>query len=234
MDVDTLHDGTVHVVAGALIGADDRVLIAERPMGRHLAGGWEFPGGKLDPGEDREAGLCRELREELGIAVLGCRPLIRLRHDYSDRKVLLDVWLVERFSGEPASLDGQALRWCERDALPDADLLPADRPVVTALRLPAAIRSVYGPHYKLRAFRHWHSRPGDAGMLLGASCDSAAEALAADAAGADFIAFAKLLPAQDLSDCCARIGRPVYVCGVASPAAWALGAAGIIDLAAPA
>ncbi len=72
----------IHVVAGALLDEKGRVLIAQRPPGKHLAGGWEFPGGKLEPGEDRRAGLARELREELGIAIATPRPLIRVRHSY--------------------------------------------------------------------------------------------------------------------------------------------------------
>ena len=81
----------IHVVAAAVIDAAGRVLIAQRPEGKHLAGGWEFPGGKLEPGEERAAGLARELREELGITIETPRPLIRVRHAYPAREVLLDV-----------------------------------------------------------------------------------------------------------------------------------------------
>jgi 8-oxo-dGTP diphosphatase len=125
----------IHVVAAALIDAAGRVLIAQRPAGKHLAGGWEFPGGKLEPGEEREAGLARELREELGITVTDApRPLIQVSHSYPTRDVLLDVFVIRSYEGEPRGLDGQALRWCTLEELDQADLLPADGPIVKALR----------------------------------------------------------------------------------------------------
>ena len=80
-----------------------------------MAGGWEFPGGKLERGEAPLDGLKRELREELGVEVHDANPLIAYEHAYADRSVLLDLWLVSRFIGQPASLDGQALQWVELD-----------------------------------------------------------------------------------------------------------------------
>ena len=130
----------IHVVAGAIADAEGRVLIAQRPRGRHMAGRWEFPGGKLGAGEDPYAGLQRELTEELGVTVREARPLIRLRHEYPDRRVLLDVWEVTSYDGEPQALDAQALAWARPDELPKHDLLEADRPIVTALRLPRLAR----------------------------------------------------------------------------------------------
>ncbi len=132
----------IHVIAGAISDADGRVLIAQRPRGRHMAGRWEFPGGKLDPGEDAFAGLRRELDEELGVIVREARPLIRLRHEYPDRRVLLDVWQVTAYDGEPQPRDAQALAWARPDDLPKHDLLEADRAIVTALRLPRLARWV--------------------------------------------------------------------------------------------
>jgi len=134
----------IHVVAGALRDPQGRVLIAQRPRGRHMAGRWEFPGGKLAPGEKPLEGLRRELAEELGVAVQDARLLIRLRHEYPDRSVLLDVWQVIRYEGEPKSLDQQALDWVLPDELPRRDLLEADRGIVTALRLPRIARVVGG------------------------------------------------------------------------------------------
>lgn len=130
----------IHVVAGAIADAEGRVLIAQRPRGRHMAGRWEFPGGKLGAGEDPFAGLQRELTEELGVTVREARPLICLRHEYPDRRVLLDVWEVTSYDGEPQALDAQALAWAHPDELPKHDLLEADRPIVTALRLPRLAR----------------------------------------------------------------------------------------------
>ena len=84
----------IHVMAGAIADREGRILIAQRPRGRHMAGRWEFPGGKLANGEQPLEGLKRELAEELGVSVRAARPLIRLRHEYPDRRVLLDVWQV--------------------------------------------------------------------------------------------------------------------------------------------
>lgn len=135
----------IHVIAGALFDAAGRVLIAQRPRGRHMAGRWEFPGGKLGFGEDRLAGLKRELAEELGIAVRSAQPLIKLYHNYPDRRVLLDFWRVTEYTGTPQGLDSQALDWVKSDELPGHDMLEADRPIVTALRLPQLARVVPGP-----------------------------------------------------------------------------------------
>ena len=121
------------VVAAALYDAEGRVLIAQRPRGKHQAGRWEFPGGKVAPGESEAAALARELREELGILVMASRPFMRLRHAYPDRSVELSMWIVERWSGAPRGLDGQELRWVAPARLADEDLLEADRPFVEAL-----------------------------------------------------------------------------------------------------
>ena len=126
----------IHVVAGALLDASGRVLVARRPGGTHLAGRWEFPGGKLMPGESREAGLARELAEELGIRVLSAHPLIRVEHAYPDRDVVLDVWRVGSFTGEPHGREGQRIEWRDVHALDPAEFPPADVPVLAALRLP--------------------------------------------------------------------------------------------------
>lgn len=142
----------IHVVAGAIADAIGRVLIAQRPRGRHMAGRWEFPGGKLDPGEDPLAGLKRELAEELGIEVRAARRLIRLRHRYPDRRVLLDVWQVTDYGGEPQALEAQALAWALPDELPKHDVLEADRAIVTALRLPRLARAL-APGESLQSVR---------------------------------------------------------------------------------
>ena len=132
----------IHVIAGALRDGQGRVLIAQRPRGRHMAGRWEFPGGKLGSGEDSYAGLKLELAEVLGIAVREARPLIRLRYDYPDRRVMIEAWQVTAFDGEPKALDSQALNWVRPDELPRHDLLEADRAIVTALRLPRLARVI--------------------------------------------------------------------------------------------
>jgi 8-oxo-dGTP diphosphatase len=124
----------VLVVAGALYDGEGRVLIAQRPAGKHMAGRWEFPGGKVTAGESEERALARELREELGVEVTASQPLMRLTHEYDDRRVELSLWIVQGYSGDPQSLDGQSLKWVRPDLLPEEDILEADRPFVEALQ----------------------------------------------------------------------------------------------------
>ena len=124
----------IHVVAGALFDSAGRVLIAQRPPGKHMAGGWEFPGGKREPGEEPRDTLVRELREELAIEVLDAAPLIAYEHEYPHRRVLLDLWVVLRYSGVPQPLDAPELRWTAIDDLERVGLLPADLPMIPALR----------------------------------------------------------------------------------------------------
>jgi 8-oxo-dGTP diphosphatase len=123
----------IHVVAGALFDASGRVLIAQRPPGKHMAGGWEFPGGKVEQGEEPFAALKRELHEKLGINIHEAAPLIAYEHQYPHRRVLLDLWVVTRYCGEPQPLDAPALQWVAVDELESAGLLEADRPMIGAL-----------------------------------------------------------------------------------------------------
>jgi 8-oxo-dGTP diphosphatase len=129
---------SLHVMAGVLCDAQGRVLLAQRPEGKHLAGFWEFPGGKLEPGESPQHALVRELREELGIDVDPADgvPLIRVPWRYNDRGLLLDAWQFTRWQGIPVSLEGQALQWEWPWRVDVATLAPADRPILQALRLP--------------------------------------------------------------------------------------------------
>jgi 8-oxo-dGTP diphosphatase len=123
----------VRVVAGILRDARGRVLIARRPEGKHMAGGWEFPGGKLHAGESAEDALVRELREELGIEISGLERFITIDHEYSDRRVLMQTFLIRRCVGEPHGREGQAIRWCAVGELAGAGILPADMPIIAAL-----------------------------------------------------------------------------------------------------
>jgi mutator protein MutT len=218
--------GSIHVVAAALIDARRRVLIAQRPAGKHLAGAWEFPGGKLEPGEAPAEGLERELREEIGVTIGPPRPLLRLHHKYPYGEVLLDVWVVRRYRGRPRGLDGQALRWCDRAELAAADLLPADRPILPALRLPERLRRDTTPHYRVVSARELKGARPRSG-LVGAACRSAAEAEAAAAGGADFLVLDPVLAPGELAALCARVAVPLFARGVALERAWALGATGI-------
>ena len=127
----------IHVVAGLIRDARGRVLLARRTEGRDLSGLWEFPGGKVEPGETPEAALARELREELGIEAVPGAPLIEVPQRYPHKRLRLDVREVASWSGVPRGLDGQALAWVPLQRLSDYPMPPADRPVVAALLRPA-------------------------------------------------------------------------------------------------
>jgi mutator protein MutT len=216
----------IHVVAAAVIDGAGRVLIAQRPAGKHLAGGWEFPGGKLEDGEDRRAGLARELREELGISIATPRPLIRVRHSYDYGEVLIDMWVARQYSGHLKGLDGQALRWCSQDELESVELLPADGPIVAALRLPERLSQASTRHYVLA-----HSaEPDVAGRLKGVLCSGLADAMAASDAGANFLALQSGLSVSEFAAICQIVPIPVYVPGLALEEAWECGASGVQDL----
>jgi 8-oxo-dGTP diphosphatase len=201
----------LQVVAGALVDAGGRVLIAARPPGKPFAGRWEFPGGKRNGGETPRDALERELAEELGIVVGEAVPLLAVSYRYpgAAAPVRIDCWRVDTWRGQVESRDGQRLRWCTRDELADADMLEADRPIVTALRLPrmlvcvpatgpfagdrdqvfvvdpllppaAGVGSVYAaPHSVTRAY--------PARALAGRVVRSADDAVLAAALGADFL-----------------------------------------------
>ena len=124
----------VHVLVGLIVDREGRWLVNGRRAGTHMAGFWEFPGGKRRPGEEPLAALSRELDEELGIEVLEAAPLLELVHDYPDQRVRLDVWRVLRYRGEVAAREGQALRWVSLSDFADLALLEADWPIVERLR----------------------------------------------------------------------------------------------------
>lgn len=220
----------IHVVAAAVLDDAGRVLIAQRPVGKHLAGGWEFPGGKLNAGEPRRAGLARELLEEIGITIREPRPLIRVRHAYPDREVLLDIWVVRRYDGIPRSLDEQRLRWCTHDELAMADLLPADRPIVAALRLPERLTQMASPYYEVRSRSTRVPNAVVGSMLHGVLCSNSSEATAATAAGADFVVMRAALADDELAASCDLIPVPVFARGVTLKRAWALGASGTNEI----
>jgi 8-oxo-dGTP diphosphatase len=125
----------LRVVAAALFDAQGRVLIAERPAGKHMAGFWEFPGGKVAPDESDAQALVRELREELGIDARPDFEVMQLQHDYPDRVVDLVLWRATAERGTPRGLDGQQLKWVDCESLGDERLLPADQPFIAALQL---------------------------------------------------------------------------------------------------
>jgi mutator protein MutT len=222
----------VHVVAGVLVDAAGRVLLAQRPMkAKHLAGGWEFPGGKIEQGETRIEGLGRELAEEIGVTLQQAHPLIRVRHAYPERDIDLDVWRVTRYAGEPHGLEGQPLSWCPRAELPKAQLIPADRPVVTALMLPEVIAAAEGPHYVIPVAAG--APTGGRGIsqgLRGTFCRGASDAAAAVAGGADFLLVRDILDLPSIAALTTGLNVPVYVRHVALSDAWEQGATGVHTL----
>jgi 8-oxo-dGTP diphosphatase len=123
------------VVAAALVDPDGRVLIAQRPEGKSLAGLWEFPGGKLDAGERPEQALIRELREELGVEVKeAClAPLTFASHAYEDFHLLMPLYICHRWQGFVTPREGQALKWVRARNLRDYPMPPADEPLIPAL-----------------------------------------------------------------------------------------------------
>jgi len=127
----------LHVVAAVIRDDRGRVLLTRREAGRDFAGLWEFPGGKLEPGERAFQALARELREELGIDIAHAEPLIAVPFTYPGKRILLDVHTVTGAQGEPQGRENQALAWVEPEALQRYPMPPADRPVVAALREPA-------------------------------------------------------------------------------------------------
>ena len=123
------------VAAAALVDSDGRVLISQRPEGKSLAGLWEFPGGKIEPGERPEAALIRELDEELGLTV-GERcllPLTFASHAYPDMHLLMPLYVCRRWTGFAEPREGQTLKWVRPAALRDLPMPPADAPLIPAL-----------------------------------------------------------------------------------------------------
>lgn len=123
------------VAACALLDADNRVLIAQRPEGKPMAGLWEFPGGKVEPGETPEETLIRELREELGIETkVAClAPLTFASHPYEAFHLLMPLFVCRRYEGQPQGREGQALKWVRANRLRDWPMPPADEPLIPFL-----------------------------------------------------------------------------------------------------
>jgi 8-oxo-dGTP diphosphatase len=127
---------TVLVSAVALVDPDGRVLLTQRPEGKSMAGLWEFPGGKIEPGETPEAALIRELQEELGIDTWqSClAPLTFASHSYNDFHLLMPLFACRKWSGTPVSKERQSLKWVRPNQLRDYPMPPADIPLIPILR----------------------------------------------------------------------------------------------------
>ncbi len=124
----------IDVAAGILIDKNNRVLITQRNKGKLLKGFWEFPGGKLNIGENPEIALKRELEEELGISVISYEPFMQLEHCYYNQAVNIDFFLVHKWLGSIVGLDGQNIQWVKISRLPKKKLLEADIPIIKALQ----------------------------------------------------------------------------------------------------
>ncbi len=140
-------EARVAVAVGVIADGRGQVLVARRKAGADHAGKWEFPGGKIHAGESSLAALARELAEELGITLEHARPLITLRHDYPGKNVLLEVWRVTAYRGDPEAREGQTLAWAPPAALDRYDLLAANRPIQHAVQLPSVYAITDGARY---------------------------------------------------------------------------------------
>lgn len=127
---------TVLVSAVALIDPDGRILLAQRPEGKSMAGLWEFPGGKIEPGETPETALVRELHEELGIETWNSclAPLSFASHSYDDFHLLMPLFACRKWNGTPMPREGQVLKWARVNQLRDFPMPPADLPLIPVLR----------------------------------------------------------------------------------------------------
>ncbi|MDD5463338.1 MAG: Nudix family hydrolase [Methylococcales bacterium] len=129
---------SLQVAVGVVKNAEGQILISLRDESLHQGGLWEFPGGKIESEETAEQALARELKEELAITVMSATPLININHQYSDLAVQLHVFLVERFSGTAKSCEGQPFKWVSPSELADYAFPAANRPIITAARLPSS------------------------------------------------------------------------------------------------
>ena len=157
----------IHVVAAAVFNDAGHVFIARRHEHAHQGGLWEFPGGKVEADETVREALDRELHEEIGIEVQQARPLIRVRYDYPDKSVLLDVWRVDSFHGEAHGREGQPCQWVGPEQLTDYDFPAANRPIIAAVRLPDHYLVTPDPGADLPAFvTHLENRLRDGIRLV--------------------------------------------------------------------
>jgi len=124
----------IDVAVAILLNAEQHVLTSWRQAHQHQGGLWEFPGGKREADESMLDALKREIHEELGVAVEQAEPFVRIDHDYGDKKVSLDVWLVSHFVGEPQGKEGQALRWQAINQLEASEFPAANAAIIEALQ----------------------------------------------------------------------------------------------------
>jgi 8-oxo-dGTP diphosphatase len=124
----------IYVVAAVIWAKNKKILITKRPDNKPQGGFWEFPGGKIERDETPTEGLFRELKEELAISVLEMRPFIKLEHEYPERSIILDVWMVEKFTGNARGHEGQTIAWVSIDQLNQYQFPEANRLIVDKLQ----------------------------------------------------------------------------------------------------
>ena len=156
----------IHVSVGVLINKEGQVLLSKRL--KHVPQGdlWEFPGGKLIPGENSKAALYREIFEELGIQIIKARPFIQLHYNYPDQPTKLDVWLVMEWDGIPISKEGQPVKWVNKSDLSKLDFPPANDMIIKALNLPRLYLISPGPQGDIANFYCKIKNCIDAGVKL--------------------------------------------------------------------
>lgn len=123
----------IHVALGILKNAKGDIFIAQRPLGSHGGGLWEFPGGKVEPGESAFAALKREFLEEVGIHIIKATPWFQTTYDYKDRHILLDSWIITEFTGEPHGAEGQPVLWVSAAQLNDFTFPAGNRVIIDRL-----------------------------------------------------------------------------------------------------
>ncbi len=157
----------LRVVAAVIHDDVGQILIAQRPLHKHQGGLWEFPGGKIEPGESAEDALARELEEELGIRPLTSRPLLTVEHHYADKSVRLEVWRVTEFGGHAHGAEGQPIAWVAPDRLADFEFPAANTPILKAARLPETYAVTPDPSEITGDFVDWlEARAADGQWLL--------------------------------------------------------------------
>ena len=220
----------VPVAAGVLVRADGAVLLADRPAGKAYAGYWEFPGGKVEPGESVERALARELTEELHVDVAESVPWLTFDFDYPHAYVRLYFRRVFRWSGTPHPLEGQRLAFHRPGEAPPDPLLPAARPVMRWLRLPDRLGWAPPPEWDDPV--QPHPMPLDGEVWQVSTVSSTTELTEAVALGADFVV-APALGERDLAELCRRTPVPVYAPDPGDPDALErlrrLGVHGLVD-----
>jgi len=123
----------IHVAVGIVINQGKRILIAKRPENSHQGGLWEFPGGKVEDNETAFDALVREFREEVDLSISKASPFIKIKHDYSDKSVVLDVWQCEEFTGEAKGVEGQEVKWVAKTDLSNFSFPDANQAIIKKL-----------------------------------------------------------------------------------------------------